>query len=200
MHRAATRDDIYDFLAQDAIGPEQRLRLARWCLQNNRQSQAIKQCDQAMKMSPGNADAALLMQEIKKTTEGVVVTPRVLPPPERPHDLSPETIGRFNRAVLPTLRTSCAKSGCHNHGSGRDFEIRRAVYRSDRTATLDSVLTQIDRLQPLSSPLLIQAVTPHGGLDEAPLNGRLAPKQVENIAAWIIAAAAEADRKDESKK
>lgn len=195
VYRGASKIDVYDHLAKNAISPDRRLQLAEWCLDNGLQPQALRQCDQTLKMVPGSVEAAMLMKKIKSVGSEPTIERKPLPPPERPHGLPPETIARFNRAIQPTLRSSCAKSGCHNHGCGRDFEIRRNVYRSDRAATLDSALSQIDRLAPLNSPLLRYATTPHGGKDNAPLTGRLAPKQIQNLTLWINKAAIEMDRK-----
>lgn len=197
VYRGASRDDVYEHLATDAISPESRLTLARWCLKNSLQPQALFQCDQTLKMSPGNVEAALLMKEIKSVGSTPSESEKDQPPPERPHGLQPATIGRFNRAIVPTLRSSCSKSGCHGHESDRTFVIRQAVYRSDRTATLDSAVSQINTLDPLKSPLLLYAMTPHGGMENSPLKGRLAPKQIQNLAAWVTAAAAEVDRTKE---
>lgn len=192
-----TKMDAYRVLAKDALSVSKRLKLAKWCLEYDLHAQTIEQCEQVFRLSRGNAEAAELIAQAQAVGTVPVGAVKRTKPPAKPRSLPRETMAYYAQSVLPLLRNSCSGSGCHHHNSDTGFAIRRAVYRSDRAATLDSILSQVDQLTPSQSPLLHYAMTPHGGLSEAPLSGRLAPQQIEMLTRWIAVAATQVDRDQE---
>lgn len=192
VYRGVDRISAYRELAQNATTLKKRMELADWCLTYGLQAQAMEQCDQALKLSPGNAEVVALIQRASRVgEESATEANEPKPPPERPHGLPAATMSMYSHRVLPLLRNSCASAGCHNHASKSAFAIRRSVYRSDRAATLDSIIAQIDPLAPSSSPLIQHAVTAHGRRKRAPLSGPYAPRQIELLTEWVALVAAQ---------
>lgn len=83
-----------------------------------------------------------------------------------PEGLAVRRYQEFGNTIHPLLQNACA--GCHDENSGRNFQVIRARSNKDLTNdlvvrnNLGATLGLIDRTNPAHSPLLVNAVTPHG--------------------------------------
>jgi hypothetical protein len=177
-------EDAYRFLRSRANlnDPDERLRLANWCLEYNLRAQAEEEASVALVLRPNDAEAKRLLAHIRETPPPVAPQPAQTPtPPPEPQlpasvvDLTPEAIGQFTYKVQPILTNACAS--CHAHERGGSFKLVRVpaaatLKRRATQANLAAVLAQINFVQPQASPLLTKAVSIHGGCDRAPFSSR----------------------------
>lgn len=99
------------------------------------------------------------------------------------------TMKYFTQELQPLLVKRCGTAQCHGPGSTSEFRLSAtgAASGSGRIATqrnLYSTLQWINRLEPTSSPLLTNAIAPHGGMSEAVLLNKDFV-QAQGIAQWI---------------
>jgi hypothetical protein len=118
-------------------------------------------------------------QEVKPAQAAPVFAPAV----------SEAAIERFTRRVQPILVNNCTTSGCHRPGGAQSFQLDRALLHglSNRRTTmsnLQAALAQVDRQEPLKSPLLAVPRLPHGGLGQ-PVFGPNQRTSVEQIFEWV---------------
>jgi hypothetical protein len=213
----SSREDAYDYLRSQANldDPDERLRLAKWCQVNNLREQAIAEIRAAVAMRPEHEASRRLLNS---WLQAVMSTPskpsrpessKGSTPPVRPHDagirgqtaiayppdidLNAELVGQFIRKVQPILMNTCVR--CHAAGRGNPFELLRVTgdglaSRKSTQQNLAAVLAQIKPEQPLASPLLVMAVSVHGGAVQAPLRNRETPAY-RCLEDWVKKAAAE---------
>jgi hypothetical protein len=164
--------------------PDERLRLARWCLDRGLQEQALLETQAALQIRPGHAPSQQLLDRLQHPVPNA--TPRPPDPPapvegDTPAtvDLTTEALAQFTTKVQPILLNACA--GCHANGRGGSFKLTRvgdslAPNRKTIQQNLAAVMAQVDPQQPQNSRLLSKAVALHGDMDKAPpLPNRQAP-------------------------
>lgn len=163
--------------------PDEHLKLARWCQFHGLRAEALEEARAALALSPGSAEAQSLVRglerartaaEAARDTERPAAEPPALPPIE----ISAEAVGLFATRVQPILMNTCA--GCHAGAKAGAFRLTPAcegtlTNRRALQQNLAAVLGQINRSRPLSSPLLVRAVSVHGDAEQPPLKGRQAP-------------------------
>jgi hypothetical protein len=187
----ADLDDVYQFLRRRANlrDADEHLRLARWCLQHGLRERALAEAGEAVALRPRDPDAQKLLGALQPPASGVVQVAAQVPagdakPPEP--DAAPaampeynhESLGLFVGKVQPILMNACA--GCHAAGNGGNFRLQRTAAGSAANArvtqhNLAAALNQVTRDRPAASPLLVKALTPHGGTERWPLKDRRAP-------------------------
>lgn len=172
---------------------DERLRLARWCLDYNLRRQAEEEASVALLLRPDDAETKQLLERIRQapTAAAPVTVPTPEPPvpdvPAKVVELTPEALGQFTHKVQPILVNACVS--CHAAGRGGSFKLRRitdfpSLNIRATQENLAAVLAQINYVQPQASPLLTKAVSIHGGSEQAPLKGRqLAPYQT--LEEWL---------------
>ncbi len=173
------------------------LQLADWCLRYKLYSIAadelriVRQIDPThprLELSETRFRVAMRrLEDRQRPREGVVtaayeaeVPTMIVPipgdlnrPGERPI-ISDEAMESFARTVQPLLLNSCTTSGCHSRRGGDALRLARGgrtrgVDRQTTLRNLEEILRWIDSGEPLASPLLHAATTPHGGARIAPL-------------------------------
>jgi hypothetical protein len=118
-------------------------------------------------------------QEVKPAQAAAILAPAV----------SEVAIERFTRRIQPILVNNCTTSGCHRPGGAQSFQLDRALLHglSNRRTTmsnLQAALDQVDRQEPLKSPLLAVPRLPHGSLAQ-PVFGPNQRTSVEQILEWV---------------
>lgn len=103
---------------------------------------------------------------------------------------SAELEASFAKSVQPMLMNLCAN--CHSDSTRQlNFRITRipeGITLSPKTAeNVVASMSQISKEQPTASPLLVMAITPHGGRTTAPLSR--ASGAYKNLEIWIAKAA-----------
>ncbi|MFO0797767.1 MAG: hypothetical protein U0804_09825 [Gemmataceae bacterium] len=185
----AYRLTLKDTKADD---PAARLRLARWCMYNGMRENALTEAKEAVRLEPANRTAATLVRTLEESLklypgDGTtrVTTPAPTPAPTLPApaptlpavppppvttvpepDVAPEAAVAFGPRVQPVLMNQCAS--CHasaTHTSAFKLtavpsnEVNAAATR----ANLRAAAAQVKKTEPAASPLLLKAVTAHGG-------------------------------------
>jgi hypothetical protein len=189
----------YRFLAARAKpkDPDDRLRLARWCLANGLRAQALAEARAALQLSPNHREA----QRVVKGLEASLAAARATPPPapaprtdfasdvpavepELP-EFNPDSLGLFVTKVQPILMNACAS--CHATDRGGEFKLVRTYGTGNRRSTqanLAATLALLKRDDPAASPLLVKAVVPHGTSPVPPLTSRNVPPY-RLLEAWV---------------
>ena len=176
-----------------------RIELARWCLQRNLLARAADQVLAAEAEHGNSPPVEALHQRLllaaratrparsqASATKPLMAAPRGA---ELLEQLGTEQIERFTLNVQPLLLNRCANSGCHSPRAGTSLVLLRAASSHSLTRrlteqNLGSTLLQLNREQPLESPLLRQARSAHGGASEAPLTEHDV-RQFQLLADWV---------------
>lgn len=196
---------------------EDAAKLADWCLKNGLPRQAIEEARAAAKLAPNDRAIAKLVKDCEENARKAVTRPVIrvvgagVPPTPTVHAPPPQTLPAmpgaglakpvalrstelelsFAKTVQPVLMNLCVN--CHadqsRAGSFRLARIPEGITVTPKTAeNVAAVMSQLSRERPEASPLLVYAVTPHGGKTTPPLIRTSTP--FKNLETWAIAALA----------
>ena len=162
--------------------PDERLRLAKWCMANKLPDEALQEARYALEMRPDNAASKNLVAVLERSAKTGSSTPPLATEPKKvaastrppaPVDIAAESLSQFTQKVQPILMNTCA--GCHATGRGGEFHLSRTFEGGHRAATqrnLAAVLAQVRVEKPALSPLLIKAVSAHGDSTNPPIKSQ----------------------------
>jgi hypothetical protein len=159
--------------------PDERLRLARWCQMNRQLDRARDEAQLALELRPKHAETVQFLNSLEITTLNKPAVKPVAPPPTPPPpqvDLTFEAVTAFNMRVQPILMNTCVN--CHAGSYSGKFRLHRLHEGGERAATqrnLAVVMAQINLEKPAASPLLVMALSAHGGAKTSPIAGKQAP-------------------------
>jgi hypothetical protein len=162
--------------------PDERLRLARWCLLHELRAQALAEVTAALELRPNHAESLRLKRGLERSLASEPAPPPR--PKEEPAEAgaianlpyNPDALSLFVTRVQPILMNTCAT--CHAAGKGGSFKLTRCHDQglpANRRATqqnLMATLAQLNMERPAQSPLLNYALTMHGNAEQPPLKGR----------------------------
>ncbi len=163
LHLCADWDDALRFMRSRANldDPDERLRLAKWCLGNHQVERAMAEAKIAMTMRPRHRETRSLVKVLEATPTGQrprpASEPVVAPVPHI--DLSFESVTAFNLRIHPILMNTCVS--CHAGGYNGKFKLYRLYEGGERAArqrNLAAVLSFVSLAKPAASPLLVMAV------------------------------------------
>jgi hypothetical protein len=192
----ANWDEAFAFVRSQANprDPDERLRLARWCLNYGLREQALAEATAAVQMRPNHEASRQLLTLLQRSASSA---PAAVPPPPRPVEttavspapaieVSADSLSLFTARVQPVLMNTCAS--CHASGKETAFRLSRvgtssATSRRTTQQNLSAALALLDPDHPLASPLLMRAVTDHGKSGQAPLKAQSPPYQI--LQEWI---------------
>lgn len=195
LRLCADREEAYQYLRSRAnlADPDERCRLAQWCLLNNLRAQALAEVTAAVALRPNDPESRRLLRGLQRSATpgpetaaaGKVEAVQVLQPAL---DLNTESMSLFITKVQPILMNACAN--CHATGKGGDFHLLRAFdstgsNRRTLQTNVSAVLAQLQPTQPQVSPLLVKAVSAHGGDGQPPLRGKQAPAY-RTLEEWVL--------------
>ncbi len=216
---AASKDEAYRLALQDTKldEPAARLRLARWCMYNGMRENALTEAKEVVRLEPANRTAAELARTLEESLrlypgDGTTrVTPPVVPPaapglpavpppPATPPvvtvpepDIAPEAVVAFGPRVQPVLMNQCATCHAKSEYAGAFKLTAVASNETNPTATRANLViaaNQLKKADPAASPLLVKALTAHGGQTTPAFVDRdAAPFRV--LHAWAYLAAGE---------
>ena len=176
---------------------DDRMRLVRWCMENQLRDEALLEASALLKFRPQDAQLRTLVQGLQTLQiEPVEAVPEPTAPAKVPDkvleiempDYNHESFSLFVTKVQPILMNTCAS--CHAAGKGGHFVLVRNSDGGNRKAALfnlASTLKQIDRTQPISSPLLARAVAAHGKATRPPIRDQQA-LAYQYLEAWATSA------------
>ena len=205
-----SRDEAFQYLRTQANldDPDERLRLARWCIQYEMWQQAQAELKAADRVRPKHAETLRLSAVVERTMQHSEAPPTPTPLPIPRHEtttpkvafngleLNRECMGIFARRVQPILMNTCAC--CHVAGKSAAFKLAQVIGDAPATGissqqNLTAVLSQIKPSDPMNSPLLHMAATAHGGAGQPPLRNRDTPAY-RTLEQWVKMTAAHAPK------
>jgi hypothetical protein len=201
----------YKVASLPARDPDERMKLAQWCLLYHLNAEAREQLQALLEVDPGNPTAQRMVASLEATSDrstgrdpavqlssAEVAMPATNRPRARPSgpivifDLPAATANRrateFAWYIHPILQASCAS--CHNENYRGDFQLFAGKSRRDWTpdvvrSNLDATLRYVDRTNPGQSDILAYAVNPHGPPDaRAIFHGANDPRQ-RSLILWL---------------
>jgi hypothetical protein len=183
-----TREQVYGYMRGRAslTDPLARMAVAKWCMFNGLREQAVAEAREVLRLQPENKVAAEMIRSLeaslkefpsensatasKPQEEKLVVC-------ENEWEVTPEAAASFTTRVQPILANLCVD--CHAKADcAGTFKLTR-ISEFDSTPqnglkNLRAVTAQLKRTEPLNSPFLIKAVTPHGGQKQPSFANRVA--------------------------
>jgi hypothetical protein len=181
----ASRKEAYAVVLERANrrDADEHLRLARWCSANDLPEEALAEARIAAQMRPGFTAAeryALALEAVaKKAPDSAVVQAKAGTPARDTVtdvpalDYNSESFPLFASKVNAVLMNTCAN--CHARDDVKAFHLTRVSGRGGVTRNLMAALPLVTPTDPAKSPILLQAVTPHGGGAEPPIKTRNHP-------------------------
>jgi hypothetical protein len=177
-------DDAYRYLRGRANlnDADERLRLARWCRLHRLDRLALEEARVVLEMRPGQPEARQMVALLERHQTGSPpAQPTTAPPPLAlgpvPEvDLDPESLIQFKTRIQPILMNACVS--CHGGPQAGAFRLYRVSEGGQHGSTqrnLSAVLAQVNLEQVAVSPLLVKAVSPHGGTSQRPLVSKEGP-------------------------
>ena len=167
-------------------GVEPRLKLADWCLNQQRHGDAAELLLEVAQRSPKHPGIAHLERRLRAAIDASrprdaaaapdsVASPRV-PTPQELEELVAEmpvdAVEYFTNTVQPMLLNRCGTNRCHDAGSEARYRLWRPTW--ERTLTRRYTLRNLHATRELVDPenaqnsaLLKTPLRPHGGADEA---------------------------------
>lgn len=172
---------------------DERLRLANWCLANRLMPEALAEARTAARMRDRFAAADRLVRALEAMEKLTPPPPEVVPvkaeaPAKvvvadvKPVDYNGESFPLFATKVNAILVNACAS--CHAAPEAKAFRLTRTGGRAGVSQNLTAALPHVTPADPLRSPLLVNAVTPHGTATEAPLRSRTHPAYA-SLETWV---------------
>ncbi len=179
-------DEAYELRRRDRVGStaDSHVELAQWCLRHDLMNQAAREILDARTIDAGNPSLPGLDLQLRQRLElrasreadlQRAAAEQAAKPAAgelesfQPHTLDPSTEAQeqFVRSIQPMLIHSCATSGCHQPGSRQRLQLDRWALEGNGSPphirrNLASVLEQINKDDPPSSPLVQRARQAHG--------------------------------------
>jgi hypothetical protein len=166
--------------------------------------QAAEQIMVAQKLEPDNAEIARLERRLHLAArqtpadsgslpaKASSATARLAPQIDLDkftRDLPPGTVEQFTTAVQPLLVNRCGASGCHGPDAASEYNLMRPTTgrlaaRRFTQRNLYASMRYVDRENPLSSQLILQAMQAHGHARQAPINTR-ETEALRQLASWL---------------
>lgn len=158
--------------------PDERMRLAQWCLARNLKELALEEAKAALALRPEHGQTARFVRHLESRESTVVPVRQTATSSEadtKGLQLTTDSLSLYTRSVQPILMNACAT--CHVTDRGGNFRLVRSYdpglgNRRTLQANIAAVLNQISTSAPLSSPLLVKSVSVHGGQSHPALKGR----------------------------
>ena len=101
-------------------------------------------------------------------------------------DYNSESFPMFAGKVNAVLLNTCAN--CHARDDVKPFHLTRVAGRGGATRNLMAALPHVNPADPAASPILVKAVTPHGGATDAPIKTRAHPAY-QTLETWAASPA-----------
>ena len=191
-------DEAYEFQAgripqHDAAG---RIKLARWCLDQDMVNQAADQLLLAMRIAPNNPlvssfERELVASQRKLTVKPAATAKKMQRSASKTNHVADEDLATFTTVIQPLLWNRCGAASCHGARSKSDYQLavpmRGTVPNRRMTKyNLRETLKQVEIGSVKNSPLLVSARMSHGNMDAR--RGGLDLNQYEQLLKWITSA------------
>jgi len=192
------------------ITPDVNIWLAKWCSRQQMWGTARQELLDALHQDPHRDEARRLLAQVelaqknaasptgrrKSTAVDDVVRTGVAMPRRALGGLPKPVAQDFTRQIQPLLVNACA--GCHKANSEHAFVLvstKRGSTPAIAEQNLAAILNQLTTTDVSRSPLLQKAFTAHGGLNVAPLRGRMAESHQRKLTSWSALAISHVGRR-----
>lgn len=162
------------------LDADERLRLAKWCEQNELYPQALEEAKRALQMRPKHFSTLQYLSYLEHAAKKInrPTAPSAEPKPLAPApalDLSADSLSMFTTKVQPILMNACVQ--CHASGEAGQFKLLRTYGASSNRQhmtqhNMAAVIQQVNLDNPVISPLLVKSVSIHGNATQPPLASR----------------------------
>jgi hypothetical protein len=199
-----TKDDVYKFmLAQvpptDAAA---RMSVAKWCMFSGLREQALAEAREVLKLQPANTAAKSMVHSLEESLRNFPVggSPVVAAKPagggvlvseERDPEVTAEGATSFSARAQPVLANQCMECHARADYAGAFKLIRITGFEVGPQSTKSNLLAtsaQINRADPMNSPLLTKALAAHGGMKQPAFVSRQSAG-FRVLEAWVATAA-----------
>ncbi len=200
--------------AQKQDSANAHITLARWCLTNHLDKEAVQELQDALMLEPDREDAKRLLrnaEETLQTGKDPVASPnkdkdsptRITRLAAATNDdaislggLSREQALQFSRRIQPLLVNNCTAAGCHGRDAQTSFRLYKITPGKDANRhaaerNLAEVLEFIDFKKPRSSSLLTVPRGKHGRRGRPVFAGQRGDEQLAELEKWVVAVARE---------
>lgn len=193
-----TRDEVYRFMLATvpATDPVARLSVAKWCLLSGLREQGLVEAREVLKLQPGNTAAADIARSLEESLRQFPSDGSVPRPPggtlvaEPDLDVTPEGATTFASRAQPVLANQCVECHARPDHPGSFKLIRVTGFEAGPQSTranLQATAKQLKKDDPLNSPLLTKALSPHGGMKQPAFANRQAGG-FRVLEAWVLQA------------
>ncbi len=177
-----------------------RLQLAQWSLRHELWQHAGDELAEAAAIQPDHPMVAILQARLKMALEPPAAKPEDADKPashptndelnRMVRNLPPGTVESFAQSVQPVLMHRCATAGCHGPQADNPLRLSRvsgnvAAGRRTTQRNLYTVLSYVDRANPVGSALLIVPNGPHGQLQRAVFSQHEV-EQYKRLVDWAV--------------
>ena len=200
LYVAESRDEAYRFMLAKvpADNADSRLTVAKWCALNGLREQALTEAREILKLKPGHRGATELARSVDESLRQFPPDGATSPKPqgalvavvEPEPDVTAEGATSFASKAQPILANQCIE--CHardDHTSA--FRLKRVtgfeVGPQSTHANLLAVAGQLKKDDPVNSPLLVKALTAHGGMKQPAFVSRQAVA-FRLLESWVVVA------------
>jgi hypothetical protein len=211
--RCASLSEAYQKLresAQKQHDANAHIALARWCLTNHLEKEAVQESHDALKLEPDREDAKRLLRNAEeslkpeaKPTARVEDKPlsRIVQVAASTTDdavslggLSREQALQFSRRIQPLLLNNCTAAGCHGRDAQTSFRLYKMTPGKDANRhaaerNLAEVFECINVNRPRSSPLLTAPRGKHGRRGKPIFAGPRGEEQFAELEKWVVSVA-----------
>lgn len=191
--------------------------LAKWCVTNQLDKEAVQELNDALKLEPDRDDVQRMLRQV---TESLDAGRKASPPRAESEDpvrtprqeasateegatlggLSLPNALHYTRRIQPLLVNTCATAGCHNRESRSGFQLShvapgKSSNRHASEANLAAVLEQIDLAKPTDSRLLTVPRGRHGRHGRPIFAGPRGDEQFVELESWVLSVARDGGRR-----
>ena len=174
--------------------------LARWCLSNGLNQQALVEFREVQRLAPKNIMARSMVDRLIPTIRpgGTVPTVRAstalmsrdAEPVEALGGLPRDVAAMFVQRIQPLLSHGCGTGSCHGASSGRTFRLEpigrdRSGFGVRTRKNLEATLGQLDLDGDSRRPLLEFARRPHGSSQGGRSRRWIRGDQLRLIESWV---------------
>ncbi|MCG6158581.1 hypothetical protein [Rubinisphaera margarita] len=188
--------------------------LARWCLVNKLFAEAEMELQSALALQSYHVGARKLLRQFDaqkasakpdydgkeaKSTFDKLLIEKEFNPAQPIGGIDAELARQYVLTIEPILLNGCSNTSCHGSSAANDFRLTqlwniRGNTRRYSHENLNSVLQQIDPLDPGKSPLLTILDEEHGGRGKKALTGTRVAAQKQTLELWTYRVAKELEK------
>lgn len=199
---AMSLDDAYRRMAVNFRDPtaNDRVELARWCVQMGLLSPAREELLAALELEPDRGEARRLLLQVEERLKlqgvatGAVDVTRLEPLAlASTSQVSREQTAEYMRQIQPLLLATCGNANCHGGKAAGEFHLRPTARgsRLDSDANLQTILQYLDTIDPAASPLVRTPLAPDG-VHVGIFRGPKGEEQVARLTHWATQVVQEA--------